>query len=216
MANAAPFIASPIRRLIAGLVDLIVLLLFVILAVAIVGSARPSGHIAVVLITYGLYHAAFFSLFGGATPGLRALDMRIVSVSGGGDMSTAQTFIRSAFRPALLYAFGWAAVMLAPPPSFLFSMMVAPVLLEVGMMFTLPTRQTLSDLASRTLVINVPPPQPHRAPAGPMYSATDAEFGVRPRSIRRALLPMRSNSRLLTDAYLSALRASFGAAKPER
>jgi hypothetical protein len=59
--------------------------------------------------------------------------------------------------------------------------MVASVLLsELGMMYTLPTRQTLSDLVSRTLVVNVPPPQPHRAPAAPMYSPTDAEFGVRP------------------------------------
>jgi hypothetical protein len=76
---------------------------------------------------------------------------------------------------------------------------------ELGMMFTLPTRQTLADLVARTLVINVPPPQPHRAPAAPMYSATDAEFGVRPRVIRRGLDVMRSNSSPHTDARMTAV-----------
>ena len=184
MANAAPFIAHPVRRLVAGVVDLAVLLLFVIFAVALLGEARPAQHLAAVMFTYGLYHAAFLSLLAGGTPGLRAFDMRIVSARGA-DLSVLQTLIRSGFRPALLYAVGWAAVTIDPSPGVRFSLMSAPVLFEVGMMFTLPTRQTLTDLVSRTLVINVPPPQPHRAPAAPMYSATDAEFGVRPRKLRR-------------------------------
>jgi len=182
MANAAPFVAHPVRRLIAGVVDLVALLFFVIVAVALLGEARPAEGFAVVMFTYGLYHAVFFSYLGGATPGLRALDMRIVSVTGA-DLSLWQTFLRSGFRPALLYAFGWTTVTMAPSPGLKFSLMLAPVLLEAGMMFTLPMRQTLTDLVSRTLVINVPPPQPHRAPAGPMYSAADAEFGVRPRKL---------------------------------
>ena len=214
MANAAPFIASPVRRLVAGGVDLVVLLFFVILAVALVGEARASTYVAVVLFTYGLYHAAFLSLLGGATPGLRAFDMRIVGTKGG-DLSTLQALIRSGLRPAFLYAVGWTAVTIGPPPGLLFSVMVAPVLVEAGMMFTLPTRQTLADLVSGTLVINVPPPQPHRAPAAPMYSATDAEFGVRPRKLQRMPSVMRSNFALLTDAFCSALRASRGAAKRE-
>lgn len=32
-----------------------------------------------------------------------------------------------------------------------------------------------------TLVVKMPPPQAHRAPAVPMFSAGDAEFGVPPR-----------------------------------
>jgi hypothetical protein len=43
------------------------------------------------------------------------------------------------------------------------------------------TRQTLADRVARSLVVNLPPLQPHRAPAGPMYSATDKEFGFPPR-----------------------------------
>jgi hypothetical protein len=40
---------------------------------------------------------------------------------------------------------------------------------------------TIADIVAHTRVVNTPPPQPHRAPAGPMYSATDAEFGYQPR-----------------------------------
>jgi uncharacterized RDD family membrane protein YckC len=185
MANAAPYVAQPLRRIVAGVLDLVVLLFFVILAVAALGDARPSEQIAAALATYGLYHAAFLSILDGATPAQRAFDMRIVSARSGDELSVGQTFLRSMFRPMFIYAIGWTAVLVSPPPSILAMMLVAPLLVEVGMMFTLPARQTLADLVARTLVINVPPPQPHRAPAAPMYSATDAEFGVRPRRIRR-------------------------------
>jgi uncharacterized RDD family membrane protein YckC len=205
MANAAPYIAQPLRRMIAGVLDLVVLLFFVILAVALVGQARPSEHIAVALFTYGLYHAAFLSLLGGATPAQRVFDMRIVSVKGGSELSVGQTFLRSMFRPMFLYAIGWTAIVVSPPPSVLMVVLAAPLVVELGMMFTLPTRQTLADLVARTLVINVPPPQPHRAPAAPMYSATDAEFGVRPRVIRRGLDVMWSSSSPHTDARMTAV-----------
>lgn len=38
--------------------------------------------------------------------------------------------------------------------------------------------RTLTDRFAGTIVISMPPPQPHRAPAFPMYSRHDAEFGV--------------------------------------
>jgi len=44
-----------------------------------------------------------------------------------------------------------------------------------------PLSRSITDRVARSLVVNIPPPQPHRAPAVPMYSATDAEFGPRPR-----------------------------------
>jgi hypothetical protein len=173
--------------------------------VALVGQARPSEHIAAALFTYGLYHAAFLSLLDGATPAQRVFDIRIVSVKGGSALSVGQTFLRSMFRPMFLYAIGWTAIVVSPPPSVLMVVLAAPLVVELGMMFTLPSRQTLADLVARTLVINVPPPQPHRAPAAPMYSATDAEFGVRPRVIRRVVDIMRSNSTPHADARTSSV-----------
>jgi uncharacterized RDD family membrane protein YckC len=44
-----------------------------------------------------------------------------------------------------------------------------------------PMSRSVTDRFAHSLVVNIPPPQPHRAPAIPMYSATDAEFGPRPK-----------------------------------
>jgi len=46
-----------------------------------------------------------------------------------------------------------------------------------------PLSRSITDRVARSLVVNIPPPQPHRAPAVPtMYSAPDAEFGPRPQT----------------------------------
>jgi hypothetical protein len=54
-------------------------------------------------------------------------------------------------------------------------------LIAVGLLFSLRSRRTIADFVAGTLVVNTPPLQPHRAPAAPMYSAGDAEFGYAPR-----------------------------------
>jgi uncharacterized RDD family membrane protein YckC len=133
------------------------------------------------LILYAVYHASCYRLWSGQTPGMRILDIRTVSAVGGVELSLAQAGMRAGFRPLLLYLLGSAATALAFRMNATAVIVLAPLLGELGMMFTLPSRQTISDLVSCTLVVNVPPPQPHRAPAAPMYSRTDAEFGVPPR-----------------------------------
>jgi uncharacterized RDD family membrane protein YckC len=181
MANAAPFIANPIRRLAAGLVDFV---LAVMSAGIISGIAQTLGHtsnqLELALIIYAIYHAGFYWLWGGQTPGLRTFDIRTVSAVGSIDLSSRQALARAGLRPLVLYLLGWASNSITPQFNIAAVIVLTPLLGELGMMFTLPSRQTLSDLASRTLVVNVPPLQPHRAPAAPMYSPTDAEFGVRP------------------------------------
>jgi len=186
MANAAPFIADPIRRLAAGLVDLVLALMS---AGFIAGIAQTVGYtsnqLELALIIYAMYHAGFYWLWSGQTPGLRTFDIRTVSALGGIELSLIQALTRSGLRPLLLYLLGWASYLIAPHQFNVVAVIVlAPLLGELGMMFTLPSRQTLCDIVSRTLVVNVPPPQPHRAPAAPMYSPTDAEFGVRPQRIK--------------------------------
>jgi uncharacterized RDD family membrane protein YckC len=182
MASAAPFIANPIRRLAGGLVDLV---LAVMSAGIISGMAQTLGYtsnqLELALLIYAIYHASFYWLGGGQTPGQRTFDIRTVSAVGGIDLSTAQALARAGLRPLVLYLTGWASNSVLPHFNVAAVIVLAPLLGELGMMFTLPTRQTLSDLASRTLVVNVPPLQPHRAPAAPMYSPTDVEFGVRPK-----------------------------------
>ena len=183
MPNAAPFIAPPWKRVVAGAVDGVLFLLLFTVAIAavmsVVGDLWGPGLFAVGAATYVVYHVAFFLVLEDATPGLRALNMRIVSTTAGGSLSLAKMLVRAAFRPVMLYAFA-QVVYLVHPFFAAEPMLVAPLLVELAMMFTLPSRQTLSDLVARTLVVNVPPPQPHRAPAGPMYSPSDAEFGLPP------------------------------------
>ena len=189
MANAAPFIARPMRRVLAGVVDAwVCIFLFAITGVTTsIGNASAVElvlHNSSAFVVYAAYHAVCFSLFRGSSPGLHFLDIRVVSALGGGELSLVQAFARAAFRPAFLFLLWWTAAMAKPAPGVDMALLAAPILLELGMMFTLPSRQTLADLGSRTLVANIPPPQPHRAPAASMYSATDAEFGVRPRRVR--------------------------------
>jgi uncharacterized RDD family membrane protein YckC len=145
---------------------------------------ESTGQMELVLSVYALYHAAFYWLSDGQTPGLRIFDVRTVSAIGGLELSPGQALVRAGFRPLLLYVLGWVVNSAGFPVNVVVVIVLAPPLCELGMMFTLPSRQTLSDLLSGTLVVNVPPPQPHRAPAVPMYSATDAEFGVPPRRIK--------------------------------
>lgn len=187
MANAAPYIATPVRRLAAGAIDLVLCFGLSILGWGIiVSSSSASTFIEVALLNkvpffvYAGYHALCLWQFNGQTPGLYILNIRVVRAFGGGEISLPQAALRGAFRPLLIYVFGQTAVAVQASFGPVASIVAVPVLVELGMMFTLSTRQTLSDIVCRTVVVNLPPPQPHRAPAGPMYSSTDAEFGVRP------------------------------------
>jgi uncharacterized RDD family membrane protein YckC len=186
MANAAPFMARPMRRLIAGVIDVwICLFVFSLggVTTSINGESNPLEllvHNKGAFIVYAAYHAVCFLSFRGATAGLYLADIRIVNAATGADMSRLQMLGRAAFRPAFLYLFWWSSSFAPDVPGADTGLVIAPLLVELAMMFTLPTRQTLTDLIARTLVVNMPPPQPHRAPAAPMYSPSDAEFGVRP------------------------------------
>lgn len=186
MANAAPFIAHPGRRLAAGFVDFLLSLMSagVVSWIAQGYGYESASEVRLVFSVYAMYHATFYWLWAGQTPGLRIFDIKTVSAVGGIELSIWQAMARGGIRPLLLYLCGWAANSAAIPFNIVAVIVLAPLLAELGMMLTLPSRQTFADVVSRTLVVNVPPPQPHRAPAAPMYSATDAEFGVRPRRIR--------------------------------
>jgi uncharacterized RDD family membrane protein YckC len=188
MANAAPYIATPLRRLGAGSVDILLCFGLSIFAGGLVVSAsNASTFLEVALlnqrpfIVYAAYHALCLWRFKGQTLGLYFFNIRIVRSKGGDALSLVQAALRGSFRPFIIYMFGQATVATQSAFGPMATLVAVPVLVELAMMFTLPSRQTLSDLISKTLVVNLPPPQPHRAPAGPMYSRTDAEFGVRPR-----------------------------------
>jgi uncharacterized RDD family membrane protein YckC len=182
MANAAPYIASPMRRFFAGVLDALLCIVVTVFGWSLVmaGGALPAASMSnIAFLVYFIYHFFCYAMLHGQTAGLTVFDIKIVRAADGHDLLQWEAALRAGLRPVLVYGIGWAGVTLREP-QFVITIAMIPLAIELGMMFTMPTRQTLSDVVSRTLVVNLPAPQPHRAPAAPMYSASDAEFGVRP------------------------------------
>ena len=174
----AAYLAGPFRRIGAAVVDLAVLIVIALFAAALVQEIRL-GILTIgvaAFVVFELYHGCFLYYWAGETPGRRALSIRVVSARGTVDLSLVQCAARPLIRLIWLFAFiPFEGAFDIPWLS------MAPLFADLVLMSTLPSRQTVADLLCRTVVVNTPPPQPHRAPAGPMYSASDAEFGVRPR-----------------------------------
>jgi hypothetical protein len=82
--------------------------------------------------------------------------------------------------------------------------------IDLVLISSLQFKQSLADLICRTLVVNAPPPRPHRAPAGPMHSSLDAEFGPRRRRLSQRLgsimFHQRPNPSLNVDMLHAWLR----------
>ena len=177
MSVASPFLAPVVKRVTAAAVDAGPTLLFVIFSAAIADAFRlgPEGTLSAAVVTYVAYHAVFNCLWSGETPGRRMVHIRVVS-SRGGDLSRTRAVLRPVVRVAWFAAF--FPVVLR---SHTFAIFLAPLFTDLFLMSVLKWRQTTADFLCGTLVVNAPAVQPHRAPAGPMYSATDAEFGVQPR-----------------------------------
>ena len=184
MADSSTFAATPRKRLLAAFVDFLLVGLAALLTYAL---ADAVGHRfdfeTLVPIAYFAYHSAFLYLWAGQSPGRRTFDITVVSAAGG-DLRPWQAIVRSAARPSLVLA---ASASVAPFTSIDFGVQIATalLLLEGGLLFSMASRRTGADLVSGTVVVNTPPLQPHRAPAAPMYSPNDAEFGYPPRKPRR-------------------------------
>jgi uncharacterized RDD family membrane protein YckC len=165
------------KRALAGVVDAGPTLLFVIFGVGVADAVGggPTLALYIALFIYVVYHAAFNVLWFGETPGRRMLHIRLVG-SRGDELTRARAVARPIVRVVWIAAF--------IPVAFGENMpivVLAPIITDLFLMSVLPWRQTTSDFICGTLVVNAPAVQPHRAPAGPMYSATDREFGIPPR-----------------------------------
>jgi len=183
MGDASTFTATPRKRLSAAFVDFLLTGLAAILTYALADAAgRRLDFEVLFAIACLVYHGGFLYLWRGQSPGRRTFDITVVSAAGG-DLGLWQAVLRGAARPSLVLA-----ASLSIPSKLVDSAVqvgAAVLLLETGLLFSVASRRTLADLVSGTLVVNTPPPQPHRAPAVPMYSASDAEFGYPPRRPRR-------------------------------
>jgi uncharacterized RDD family membrane protein YckC len=200
MADASAFSATPRKRLAAAFVDFLLVSLGALLTYA---SADALGHRLkfemLVIVAYFAYHAAFLYLWAGQSPGRRTFDISVVSADGV-DLRLWQAVIRSLTRPALIIAASAVPVLSFSRIVSEVQVAAAVLLLELGLLLSLSSRRTGADMLSGTVVVNTPPPQPHRAPAVPMYSASDAEFGYPPRKPKRT--EMTSNPAAQSDAKL--------------
>jgi uncharacterized RDD family membrane protein YckC len=170
-----------LRRIAAGTIDFGVVFLLALLAAAIIQQIRLD-LLAIGLgsiLVFVAYHFSFLYYWSGESPGRRMLSIRVASTRDSIDLTPVQCVGRPVLR--LLWLVAFLPLEYASGIPWLG---FAPIFVDLVLMTALPSRQTVADLLCRTVVVNMPPPQPHRAPAAPMYSATDAEFGVRPRQVR--------------------------------
>ena len=172
--------AVPGKRYAAFAVDLLaVLLLFFVVAVSadFVGTDLARWDIFALLLF--AYQASFLALRDGLTFGKYAQNISVVSVSGT-PLRLWQSVVRSGIRAAPL------ALLEGNSDSALIGslLLLALVVADTRLIERNPKRQSFTDRLAHSLVVDLPPPQPHRAPAGPMFSSSDAEFGVPPRRKR--------------------------------
>jgi uncharacterized RDD family membrane protein YckC len=176
MPDSPTFLALPGKRVWAGAFDgLTVAVAFLL----VVGVAEGLGFdlrewylFGAIFVVYNFGCLAFRQ---GRTLGKTAVDICVVTTAG-----TAVPLGRSAVRVAVRAApfllgggiFHVQASVIALAVLFL---------VEITIIERSPMRQSLADFAASTFVVNLPTVQPHRAVAGPMFSATDAEFGGYPR-----------------------------------
>ncbi len=177
MKAGMPSVASLHKRALALLVDSGPLLLLVIFGLAIVDArgGDPVGFLWITILLYVAYHAGFNLTWDGQTPGRRVMEIRLVDARDGGPPGLAKSAARPIVRLAWIAAFVAAAVLAKVK-----WLAAVPIFVDLSLVSALRWRQSTADFLCGTLVIDSPSPQAHRALAGPMYSATDAEFGMRP------------------------------------
>ena len=182
MTLAKSLFAPPGKRVMASIIDIAAVTCVTwFFASAIASDWYPYALLAwSIPAAYWIYETSCLITWKGTSLGRNLFDIQVVSSVGSFELALWQTLLRPAVRVALYAAF---LAYFHPPPVHQLDVAAIPFLIEVALLYT-PFSITVADLVSRTRVINTPPPQPHRAPAGPMYSATDAEFGYRPRRPR--------------------------------
>jgi uncharacterized RDD family membrane protein YckC len=185
MPRPASFVAAPRKRIAAFVYDsFAIIFTFMVLAVVAESVGHDLSTFAVFVTCAFAYHYAFLAFREGRTLGKAAQDICVVTVDGRAPRQW-QALARPAIRyaPLLLLSLStrdW--VVSEALLGLAFKILAALLWLgECSLLTGSPTRQTIADRLARTLVVNTPTWEPHKAPAIPMYSATDAEFGHPPK-----------------------------------
>ena len=134
----------------------------------------PMLLIWIFLVLYFGYHTIVLTnqdiAFGRVVASISVVSIR-------GELVTPMQALIRAITRAILVALGFAGAVASHQPWVMF----VPCGVEVALIMLNPWRQSIADLVAGTLVVRAPQVQPHRAPAAPMYSTTDSEFGVPPK-----------------------------------
>ena len=179
-----PMLASWERRLLAAAVDGVLVFVGLVGFVAVLSEtvdASPLWLLAVAPMSYIAFNSSTLR-HQGLSIGRAAAAVHVVSIRGPA-ITISQSIIRPAVRVLMLFASGVGALFVNSrlhSSSAWTVVLAAPVLIELTLIAMTPWRRSVADLVAGTLVVRAPPLQPHRAPAYPMYSRDDNEFGPRP------------------------------------
>lgn len=176
MTSGRPHLASWPQRLAACAIDGFMAVIVLALLLGIVQAMHgKDGMVAVMLLLVGVaYHAAGVRN-ARASIGRTIAGIAVVSFDGSAEVSTGRAMVRAIVRIASLALAAFIGIGTRQQ-----WITVVPLLVDLLLMSHTASRRSVADLVARTMVVNAPVPQPHRAPAAPMYSATDQEFGPRP------------------------------------
>lgn len=180
-----PF-AKGTDRIVAYAIDIgaCAMLLFVLVAI-VEGrcDGRAAGASLFACIVF-LYQLGFLLWKDGITFGKYSRNIQPVSTLGL-PLSQAQKITRALLLSLPYFFFGAERSLVfgsafVTPDAFAFAPLIGICLLFADLYPLEFHKQprTLTDRLARTIVVNMPPPQPHRAPAFPMFSRRDAEFGM--------------------------------------
>ena len=137
-------------------------------------------------LVFFVYHTFFLILRGGNSPGKEINNIAVLS-SAGRPLRPWQCIVRSAGL-----ALPWVLLAIPDPElsdpirSVLGSsnprgLGAVWLMLELVLVAITRDRRSLTDRLAGSIVVRLPPPQPHSAPAIPMFSSNDAEFGHPPK-----------------------------------
>ena len=181
------YLATSKSRTFAYLLDLCACALLLIpTAYAAYCLGTPSAGAFEYALLFLAYHTYFLVLRNGVSPGKYIQNIAVVTTSGR-PVEVWQALLRSGSlaMPWLLLSAGDAQWLIAA-----LSKQVAAVVPTAGaawlamdaiLIEAMRDRRSLTDRIALTLVVALPPPKPHRAPAIPMFSANDTEFGNPPK-----------------------------------
>jgi uncharacterized RDD family membrane protein YckC len=181
------YLATGKARTFAYLMDLCACaLLLVPTAYATYLMGTPSAGAFEYALLFAAYHAYFLALKGGVSPGKFVQSIAVVGPNGR-PLQLWQALARSALLalPWLLLSADhsrWALASLsASEAAALRTAGAAWLAFDLILIEFARDRRSLTDRIAATVVVALPPPEPHRAPAVPMFSAGDAEFGTPPK-----------------------------------